>query len=920
MIFIYFYIIFSKQASHQGSRDEFFGCPENKTDDENQTVDNHLKETKRSENDILCLITDNNLLSGYTNEIDTLLYELKSAGTNTDQDDIVMSESLTNCTENAAVENLSDNPSSGNSETTQTQLQFNKSASDTKDTDLDQNDVKMIDLLIDIIENAEGENLSEHCGLGNQETTQTQLQFIETASYTIDTDLDLDDIDMSELFTDIFENVEGENLSEHCVLGNPETTKPQMQFIETASDTNKYIDDIDMSELFTDSIEDAKVENLSKHTVLKNLETLQTQLQFSETVLDDTKNSLDKNLNNQTQQPHVIVSNHDNTPANNDFTKNNIERQVSNTETSSSSSIGNQPNDNQSSVSYGNYTTNTADTTNSNDFVMYDNGTRIYVYVKECIDSNLNDKISSYSPVNPQKSYDKEQLTEKHSLTETKETDEKIEPVQPMQTDKLVQSIQTGKQTQKKPTKSAQLIKVKKIKKLANPLKQSEYRKSFKLTNIFKPTELTRPSEQSTKITQENYSKVIFSLDFEIFFNNKGKIPGKMQIEDKKVKKLVFLASVLLNSKKASLKENLEKSLEPENVEKYFIYNYFFDNNLQVKREFLCLILILPEINTMTVLYNALKSKNINIINEELKKEYVNVVINMINEYEKQMNNFAQKLVVSYDSITEYFLKHLILEIKEFRNINIKILTELIKKEGVNTSLNVSNVVFDHGSNGLLKCDDYQILIEEHKMKYCDKIPNISNLKYTIKAEVREQMQLIQYDHVSNEQVNIVTTENNINDINFDINNLVLLSYEHLSTLMLESMNDSEYQKTNYLFLIIFLNRDWLESFSDEKTRLLPMVMLNFESFADRLHDLLVQNRFSNVHHNLHVFLKILLQKYNYTVVEKSFFYDSGVNKLCIMDETKVNSVSVTYKQYIEYIFDRYSEYLLDYYLRRYTF
>lgn len=64
---------------------------------------------------------------------------------------------------------------------------------------------------------------------------------------------------------------------------------------------------------------------------------------------------------------------------------------------------------------------------------------------------------------------------------------------------------------------------------------------------------------------------------------------------------------LILEQNQDILIHEINLSLSMSNLQKKFLFNFFYDDKLKIKKEFIILLLLIPEINTLTVLYENMK-------------------------------------------------------------------------------------------------------------------------------------------------------------------------------------------------------------------------------------------------------------------------------------------------------------------------
>lgn len=238
----------------------------------------------------------------------------------------------------------------------------------------------------------------------------------------------------------------------------------------------------------------------------------------------------------------------------------------------------------------------------------------------------------------------------------------------------------------------------------------------------------------------------------------------------------------------------------------------------------------------------------------------------MVDAYITKLGNFLsvyfEQQTITYIEITKYFCEHLKDKINNFRTVNNMALKEIFKGENKKTSINTSSNVFDKSSNEILQYNDIKAFTAEITKKYGDKIVNIKNLICPSTENVKTDVKIVQKETSSSYQIKSKIEENIETH-----NNPSLDSYLNLCEYISKIKNNLNYTRTNNFFLIALLNKDWLEKISDDKVKLLT-ANIYFKDLDDKTYVFRKLEEFSIMHHNLHLFLKILFRKYQCEINE----------------------------------------------------
>lgn len=138
--------------------------------------------------------------------------------------------------------------------------------------------------------------------------------------------------------------------------------------------------------------------------------------------------------------------------------------------------------------------------------------------------------------------------------------------------------------------------------------------------------------------------------------------------------------------------------------------------------------------------------------------------------------------------------------------------------------------------------------------------------------------------------------------------------YNTLNDYKMKNNGILNYTKNNKLHFFTFLNKDWAEHFSITHTGYLT---IDFSSMklSRKLTLFSSKEKFGAIHQNLYLFLNVFNKKYNITIPESSVDCVIKNQKLILQTKDETKKVETAVLSYLYYIFDKYSEFLLKYYI-----
>lgn len=352
-----------------------------------------------------------------------------------------------------------------------------------------------------------------------------------------------------------------------------------------------------------------------------------------------------------------------------------------------------------------------------------------------------------------------------------------------------------------------------------------------KLKMISKEENIEKPVRQKLQTT--------INFDLELIKNQGYK---KLSFSSEKIFLILSKSIISINLYVEVLKNEIIESLHIDKVQKRYIYNIFYDDDMKIRYEFLFLILIIPEINVITLLYEQTPNPykiDFDSILLDLRYRFIESLISLIKSYiiaiEATINYYKLTKKISYDNITRFMCDEMKLDINRFRLINLKLVESL-------TQLSLA--------------------------------------------------------------------------LNF---------YSQLNNDNIENMKKRGYNANNSFFFTVFLNANWIKCLSNEETKFFEVeIKQNYLNYKAKIY--CEQQIFPNLHRNLYRFLSIFLNKYHDNILISKMentifkFKQGNLNFFEIKSDHSIGTkfiISVT--QYIYYIYDKYAELLLQYYIDEYA-